>query len=51
MDALGQPILILNSLESIKDLLVSRAANYSDRPDNPLIDLWVRGGLVLAPVC
>ncbi|KAH6916318.1 O-methylsterigmatocystin oxidoreductase [Coprinopsis sp. MPI-PUGE-AT-0042] len=39
LEALGQPILVLNSLESIKDLLVSRAANYSDRPDGPLLDL------------
>lgn len=39
LEAMGQPILILNSLETIKDLLVSRAENYSDRPDSPLLDL------------
>ena len=41
LEAMGQPILVLNSLEAIKDLLVSRAENYSDRPDSPLLDLYV----------
>ncbi|KAH6916316.1 cytochrome P450 98A3 [Coprinopsis sp. MPI-PUGE-AT-0042] len=39
LEALGQRVLVLNSLESVKDLLVSRATNYSDRPDGPLLDL------------
>jgi hypothetical protein len=39
LDALGQRLLVLNSLESVKDLLVSRASNYSDRADGPLLDL------------
>ncbi|KAH6888962.1 cytochrome P450 98A3 [Coprinopsis sp. MPI-PUGE-AT-0042] len=39
LEALGQRVLVLNSLESIQDLLVSRAPNYSDRPDGALLDL------------
>ncbi|KAG2008668.1 cytochrome P450 [Coprinopsis cinerea AmutBmut pab1-1] len=43
LEALGQKILVLNSLETIEALLVKRAANYSDRSWSPIIDLMRSG--------
>ncbi|EAU89619.2 cytochrome P450 [Coprinopsis cinerea okayama7 len=43
LEALGQKILILNSLESIEALLVKRGTNYSDRASTPIIDLMRTG--------
>lgn len=33
LNIMGQPILILNSPTAVRDLLVSRGAIYSDRPN------------------
>ncbi|PPQ80118.1 hypothetical protein CVT26_012168 [Gymnopilus dilepis] len=35
----GRPLVILNSLEAITDLLIDRSAIYSDRPYFPLLDI------------
>ncbi|KAG2008676.1 O-methylsterigmatocystin oxidoreductase [Coprinopsis cinerea AmutBmut pab1-1] len=47
LEALGQRILVLNSLASIEALLVKRAANYSDRAGSVITDLmrfrWLFG--------
>ncbi|KAH6893745.1 cytochrome P450 [Coprinopsis sp. MPI-PUGE-AT-0042] len=39
LEALGQPILVINSLPTINALLSSRAHNYSHRVYSPIIDL------------
>lgn len=39
LEALGQKIIILNSIEAVDALLVKRATNYSNRAFTPLIDL------------
>lgn len=40
LDVLGNTTIVLNSSEAIADIFVTRGANYSDRPDMPmLIDL------------
>jgi hypothetical protein len=39
LEALGQPILVLNSLSTINALLSSRAQNYSHRVYSPIIEL------------
>ena len=42
LTTLGHTTIILNSAQAVADLYVSRGANYSDRPDMPmLIDLCV----------
>ncbi|KAG2008746.1 cytochrome P450 [Coprinopsis cinerea AmutBmut pab1-1] len=45
LEALGQRMLVLNSLEDIEALLVKRSTNYSDRPYSATSDLmrqnWV----------
>jgi hypothetical protein len=33
MESLGQPALVLSSLERVQDLLEERSAIYSDRPE------------------
>ncbi|EFI27033.1 O-methylsterigmatocystin oxidoreductase [Coprinopsis cinerea okayama7 len=45
LEALGQRILVLNSLASIEALLVKRAANYSDRAGSVITDLMRFGWL------
>ena len=41
LDVLGNTTIVLNSSEAIADIFVTRGANYSDRPDMPmLIDLY-----------
>ncbi|KAI1794934.1 CyP450 monooxygenase [Ganoderma leucocontextum] len=37
--ALGQPIIVLNTTQATSDLLDKRSANYSDRPPTPITDL------------
>lgn len=39
VEALGNHIIILNSLEDADELLDRRASNYSDRPHIPLLKL------------
>jgi len=39
LDALGQGILIVNSVEDASELMAKRAANYSDRMLSPVYDL------------
>lgn len=39
VNALGQPIVILNSAKIARDLLEKRGALYSDRPLIPMLDL------------
>ncbi|KAG2008249.1 cytochrome P450 [Coprinopsis cinerea AmutBmut pab1-1] len=45
LEAMGQPMIIINSLSRALDLLDKRAVNYSDRPHVPTMDLmkldWV----------
>ncbi|KAH6919267.1 cytochrome P450 [Coprinopsis sp. MPI-PUGE-AT-0042] len=38
-NALGQNFVVLNTLTAANDLLSSRAANYSNRPESPIIDI------------
>jgi hypothetical protein len=39
---LGNPMIVLDSIEATTDLLEKRSGNYSDRPDMPMIkDLCV----------
>ncbi|KAH6910222.1 cytochrome P450 [Coprinopsis sp. MPI-PUGE-AT-0042] len=47
MSALGHKMLVLNSLSAVNALLVNRAANYSDRPDSPIVDLTGLGWVFL----
>jgi hypothetical protein len=35
----GRPILVLNSFKDAEDLLVKRAAIWSDRPHNYMVDI------------
>ncbi|TFK27925.1 cytochrome P450 [Coprinopsis marcescibilis] len=37
LEVLKQPILVLNSLKRVEDLLEKRSANYSDRPKAPML--------------
>jgi hypothetical protein len=39
LEAMGQPILMLGSLERATDILERRAATYSDRPVLPALEL------------
>lgn len=34
-------MLVLGSYKAVFDLLDKRSANYSDRPQSPMFDLWV----------
>ncbi|KAJ3506015.1 hypothetical protein NMY22_g17383 [Coprinellus aureogranulatus] len=43
LEAMGQPILMLGSLERANDMLEKRAANYSDRPVLPALELMQVG--------
>jgi hypothetical protein len=36
LSVFGQPLIILNTVESISDLLLKRSSIYSDRPQRPL---------------
>ncbi|KAJ7499369.1 cytochrome P450 [Mycena latifolia] len=50
LDALGQPLIILNSSKSAKDLLEQRSAIYSDRPHLEMARLsGYDKGMVLQP--
>jgi len=48
LNALGQPILVLNSLKSAFDLLDRRASIYSDRPRFIMAHEILCGGLFTA---
>ncbi|KAG2021126.1 cytochrome P450, variant 2 [Coprinopsis cinerea AmutBmut pab1-1] len=52
-EAMGRPILILNSLSAVQDLLEKRSANYSDRATNPAFQLmkleWMMGLMDYGP--
>ncbi|EFI27428.1 hypothetical protein CC1G_14899 [Coprinopsis cinerea okayama7 len=39
MEVIGQPIVILNSFSGVQDLLIKRAAKYSDRATIPAIEM------------
>ena len=39
LEMLGQPVIVLNSVEAAEDLLDKRSANYSDRPYFPVFEL------------
>lgn len=39
LEALGSRMLVLNSLEAVNDLMVGRAANYSNRGFSPVIEM------------
>ena len=41
LNVLGQPMVVLNSLQAAQDLLDKRSANYSDRPDSVMTKLCV----------
>lgn len=41
MEALGQPILVLNSSEDCINLMEKRAVNYSDRAEIPAVEMSV----------
>jgi hypothetical protein len=41
LEALGQPLLILNSLEDCSELFDRRATNYSDRIKSTGVKLFV----------
>ncbi|KAH6919271.1 cytochrome P450 98A3 [Coprinopsis sp. MPI-PUGE-AT-0042] len=43
LEALGQPIVVLNSLKATQELLFKRAANYSDRMFGPVDQLMATG--------
>lgn len=36
MEALGLPVVVLNSYDAAHDLLVKRSSHYSDRPRFPV---------------
>ena len=38
---LGKDLVILSSVDAIKDLLEKRGSVYSDRADMPFLDMWV----------
>lgn len=40
LESLGQPIVVLNSMEAAAELLSRRAANYSDRPRFTLFEVY-----------
>jgi hypothetical protein len=46
LDAAGQPVVIINSQRVAAELLDRRAAIYSDRPHNVVVDV-ITGGLFL----
>jgi hypothetical protein len=48
LNALGQPIIILNSLKAASDLLDQRASIYSDRPRLIVAREIFCGGLFIA---
>jgi len=48
LNALGQPILVINSLKTAFDLLDRRANIYSDRPRYIVADEILCGGLFTA---
>lgn len=45
LEALGQPIIILNSVETVGDLFERRSALYSDRPETVFIHQLYAGTL------
>ena len=48
LNALGQPILVINSLKTAFELLDRRAHIYSDRPRQIVADRILCGGLFTA---
>jgi hypothetical protein len=51
VEALGQKMLILDSLEAVNDLMERRSAQYSDRPGSNIIKLYATSSLdTIAPV-
>lgn len=49
LEALGQPIVVLNSLSRATDIFDKRGVTYSDRPYLPILDMYVPGHLSDAP--
>ena len=49
LEALGQPIIILNSVKTVGDLFERRSALYSDRPETVFIHQLYAG--TLANLC
>jgi hypothetical protein len=49
-EALGKPMLILNSFSVIHELLEKRASNFSHRPVFPVVELYVPPPPPLFPV-
>jgi len=45
LNLLGQPVVILNTKKVANDLLVQRAANYSDRPRTIVGGEYLTGGM------
>ena len=41
LDVFGQPMIILGSHEAAIDLLEKRSANYSDRAQTPMTEMYV----------
>lgn len=40
VETMGQPILVLNSLHAVTDIMERRASNYSDRKMPPALAMW-----------
>ncbi len=41
VDVFGSKIIVLNTMKAVNDVLEKRSANFSDRPDMPMIrDLY-----------